>query len=211
MDERIAKLLASVGEGPGASEAAIARLWQYVGADLPPDYLDFLYWRNGWSGFLATGGVIGEKLDGKGLYITLYSAEEIPELSDLGAAMHPDFLDIGDSGDSTFSILLDTTSRDPETMEFAQFDPSGYDEGIEYRTASFSDLLEHRATAFAALSGADLRNADLRSAHLYNADLSGANLSGADLSDADLRNANLSGANLRETNLTGADLYGAVT
>jgi len=80
-------------------------------------------------------------------------------------------------------------------MEFAQFDPYGYgeDEEMEYRTASFCQFLEHLATAFAVLSGADLRNACLRSAHLYHADLSRANLCEADLSGADLRNANLLG------------------
>ena len=210
VDERVAQLLQPIADRPGASEAAIARLRQYVGADLPSDYVDFLRWRNGAAGLVVAEGVIGAVVGEEHSWLVLYPAEEIPELTDFGAPMHPGYLCIGSSGDSTFYVLLDIRSRNPQTMEFAQFDPYGFgpsgdEDGIEYRTTSFYELLKHLSTVFAHLPGADLRDVPLRAVHLYHADLSGADLSGADLAGADLRNANLQNAKLTGTNLAGTN------
>jgi hypothetical protein len=209
MDKQIVELLEPIADRPGASEEALEHLRQYVGADLPTEYLGFLRWSNGAEGFMRSTGWLGKKLGGEGHYLALYRAEKIPELTDLGSDMPPGYLAIGNSGDSTFYVLLDTRSRNPETMEFVQFDPYGEGAGVEYRTTSFYELLDHLSTVFAHLPGTDLRSAPLQGAHLYHADLAGADLSGADLAGADLRNADLTGVNLSQTNLTGTKLAGA--
>src|SRR6266567_3015462 len=193
MDKRIVELLEPIADRPGASEEALEHLRQYVGAELPAEYLDFLRWRNGAEGLVVADGYIGARVGEEHSWLALYRAEEIPELTDLGSKMHPGYLAIGGSGDSTFYVLLDTSSRSPETMEFVQFDPYGEGDGIEYRTTSFYELLDHLSTVFAHLPGTDLRGAPLQGAHLYHANLAGADLSGADLAGADLRNADLTG------------------
>jgi hypothetical protein len=136
MDKRVSKLLGPIAEPSGASEAALARLAQYAGVSLPADYLAFLRWSNGAEGLLAFS-------DEPGPYLALCSTEEIPELTDLGQAMHPGCLRIGGSGDSTFYLLLDVRGGSPETVKFLQFDPYGDGDGIEYQTDSFGELLEH--------------------------------------------------------------------
>jgi hypothetical protein len=61
MDVRILKLLEPLLRRPGADEAAIERLRQYVGCELPSDYLHFLRWSNGGEGPLRLTGLLDEK------------------------------------------------------------------------------------------------------------------------------------------------------
>jgi hypothetical protein len=138
VDERISKLLGPIAEPSGASDEALGRLLQYVGVPLPADYLEFLRWSNGAEGFLGSD-------DEEGPYLALCRAEEIPELTESGKAMHPGCLHIGSSGDSTFCLLIDVSGSTPETAQFLQFDPYGDGDGIECRTGSFGELLEHLA------------------------------------------------------------------
>lgn len=93
--------LAGLQRCEGASQQAIDAIEQYFEIRLPDDYRVFLAASNGIEGFLGEGG-----------YLSLYSAEDVVELSGIGCIKEfaPGFLMVGsDGGGELFGLLKDET------------------------------------------------------------------------------------------------------
>jgi hypothetical protein len=214
MDERIVELFEPMEKHLGASAELLVRLRQYVGQDLPADYLEFLRWSNGAAGQMwPSVPLIRHKVtEPQGSHL-LFSVEEVIECGQRPdepvrkwRETWPGYLAISLAAD--FVGLIDTRSRDPQGMVFALGDPE--DGTAFFRLRSFSDFIEHHSMVLVDLTRADLRAADLQGVRLFHAILHYACLSEADLTGADLRSALLEGADFSNARLTDAQLDGAI-
>lgn len=219
MDERLAVLLEPMDRWPGASKEELAQLRQYVGVDLPSDYLEFLRWSNGGAGAMKPYlPFLAQKLKAPlpTAHILFSTGEVIEhtesdeEYAEKLRRLWPGYLLIGAS--LTYPLLIDIRSQKPATMEFVLGSDFTHTDraAVIYRSSAFLKLVEYTSPVLVDLTEADLRGADLRGANLFMAQLWAASLTGADLTGADLRCAGLYGTNLTDAKLANVQLTGAL-
>jgi hypothetical protein len=215
MHDRLVKLLEPMSQRPGASEATLQRLRNYVGADLPADYLQFLRWSDGVWGVMRTPRQPIAALGGTGPQGSLHSVAEAIEYTQAWTG-RAGYLWLGAFNDGSDHLLLDTRGGDPKSMVYLRVDqywdedaPDSSQRYKPYRTTSLYDLLHH-LSAHEVFLIADLRGHDLREVDLFHVCFVEAPLAGADLTGADLREAMVTGTDLSGANLTNAQVTGAI-
>jgi hypothetical protein len=93
-DEPLGGLAAAARKGPGLTPEEVARVERALGFTLPPDYVQFLVWGDGWEGWIG------------GSYLQLLSRDELPFANDDHFRdAFPGLVDIGgDGGLETYAL-----------------------------------------------------------------------------------------------------------
>ena len=138
LSERCLTFMERLAKQPGASEEQLLRLQSDLGIELPADYLDALRFSNGAEGDLG----------GTEFWLQLWPACEVLTAIE-GYRIRetaPGLVPIATDGGGTL-FGIDARSRDPQRMDYVQFDPVNLGWGQEeFRCTTFTDFLEHIAT-----------------------------------------------------------------
>lgn len=137
MNQRLRDILRHLKCQPGASEAALQKLADGLGTELPLDYMEFLGLTDGADGFYGYG------------YWLLHSTEEVRDLTKLSGAQEfaPGLVLIAsDGGGIAFGI--DTRCGIPAQMEYVEMDLIGLDwNEVFARKPTLVELFEYRFNA----------------------------------------------------------------